>query len=456
MVWGESMLERLRKIKGQDRQMLLNMAGVFGIKGAALLISIALFPAYLRFFHNQVALGVWYTLLSASNWAVLFDLGLGHGLRNKLPAMLIAGDRQEMRRCISSTYILMSSVALAIAILGLASIPYLDWNALFNVNTALVERQTLISCVQIMFGGMMLQSVLKIVCSILYAMQRAALVNALALLSNAAVLILLRLLPSRSIGENLSTLSIINLLASNLPYLLCTIFVFAVPLRGVCPRFRDFSRKHARNLLDIGLSLFWLQVVFMIISSTNEVLISHLGSPQDVVTYQAYFKIFHTVATVASALLAPTWSAVTRAQAQGQTLWIRKVYRLSLMGALLCFCGMLCIIPFLQRLMDLWLGPELMTVNTGYALVFALSSAVFILHHVNTSIGNGLSYFRLQMLWMTFAAAAFIPLSFLLVRLTGSWIGVVIANTLSVLPYEILAPVFTLRKIKEVQRATQN
>jgi len=42
---------------------------------------------------------------------------------------------------------------------------------------------------------------------------------------------------------------------------------------------------------------------------------------------------------------------------------------------------------------------------------------------------------------MTFAAIVNIPLSILFVNLTGGWIGVVVANILSLLPFEIVSPI---------------
>ena len=107
------------------------------------------------------------------------------------------------------------------------------------------------------------------------------------------------------------------------------------------------------------------------------------------------------------------------------------------------------IVPFLQKFMDLWLGKGMIDVNLGYALAFVCSGSIFVLHNVNTSIGNGISYFRLQMIFMTIAAVVFIPLAYICVNITESWIGVIIANVLVLIPYEALAPHYTLKKIRD-------
>ena len=153
-----------------------------------------------------------------------------------------------------------------------------------------------------------------------------------------------------------------------------------------------------------------------------------------------------------SLALTPIWSAVTKASAQKKYSWIRKTYKLFLCGTALCFLTELCLIPLLQWGVNLWLGANTIAVQPSYALVFVCSGTIFVLHNVNTSIGNGLSYFNVQTRWMSVAAAVFVPLSWLLVQVTGSWIGIVMASGLAILPYEALAPVMTLRWIKKKER----
>lgn len=177
-----------------------------------------------------------------------------------------------------------------------ACIPLADWNNIFNVSSLLVENFILVKCVRIVFIGIMLQIVLKIITSILYAYQRSAIVNVLALFTNILILLFLLVLPSKSISENLLMMSWVNVVAANVPYIICSIVVFSTMLKG--------------------------------------------------------------------------------------------------------------------------------------------------------TIGNGMSYFKLQMIWMTFAGIIFIPLAYILVQITRSWIAVVLANVLAMLPYEVLAPIFTIKKLK--------
>ena len=83
------MFNQLKKIIASNEMLLKNIIGAFVVKGGSLIISVVLLPLYLRFFGDQTVLGIWYTILSILNWVVLFDLGLGQGLRNQLPVFIV-------------------------------------------------------------------------------------------------------------------------------------------------------------------------------------------------------------------------------------------------------------------------------------------------------------------------------------------------------------------------------
>ncbi len=443
----------MKTISTQNKNVLRNILGAFVVKGGSLVISVVLLPLYLRFFQNQEVLGIWYTILSVLNWVILFDLGLGQGLRNQLPKALLKNDKKLAKEYISTTYVLMTAVAVVVFVVGVILIKKVDLYSIFHVDVSVIEYHYLQSATIIVFLGIMLQIVLKIATSILYAMQKSAVVNALALLTNVIILGALCFIPSQDIGTNLVVMAWINVIAANVPYVICTIFLFRTKtLKGTAPSLKAFSKQYIKGIFNVGISLLWLQIVFMIVSSANEFLISNLTEPKYVVEYQAYYKIFKTAAMVISLALTPIWSAVTKAQIEKNYHWIKKVYALFLGVSGLCFLGELCLIPILQWGMDLWLGKGVIAVQAWYAVVFALSSVIFVLHSVNTSIGNGLSYFSIQMIWMTFAAMVFIPLAFLFVKALGSWIGVVLAAVVAMMPYEVIAPIYTFRYLNRLEK----
>lgn len=444
--------DKFSRLSLQNKSVVINMFGAFAVKGLSLCLSLFTMPAYIRFFQNQTILGVWFTIVSVLNWILYFDLGLGNGLRNMLPEAIEKGDNKKTKELISTTYFTMTVLVIVLGFAGVLLIPSLNWNRIFNVDATLVNNSVLIRCVLIVYFGILLQFIVKLVSSVLYALQKSAVVNVMALVSSVLIVLALVTIPSSTMENNLYIMAVINVAAMSLPYIVISFWVYGKLLKKSFPNMASFNKDYVKGITKIGVSLLWLQIVFMVISSTNELLISNFTSPDYVVEYQAYYKIFKTGGMIFSLALTPIWSAVTKAQARKDYRWIKKIYRLFLVASFICLAVELAIVPFLQPIMDMWLGKNSIEVSVFTGVVFAFSGTVFVLHNVNTAIGNGISYFRVQMIWMTFAAIIDIPFSYIMVQVTGNWTGIVVANVIALLPYEFLAPVYTMKKLEaEVQ-----
>ena len=415
-----------------------------------MLLTLFLLPAYLKFFGNDDILGVWYTILSIINWVLVFDLGIGNGLRNKLPKALADKNDREAKTLVSSTYFSSAAVVVIIGIIGSVVIHLLNWNEILHINENDLSAATLTYAIQIVFIGVLIQFVLKLVTSILYAIQRSGIVNFLTLLSNVIIFIVIKLLPPGNTESSFIAISYFNILAVNLPLLVVSMILFMGKLKAVRPSFKFWSKDTTKAVLKIGLTLLWLQLIFMVISSTNEFLITAFCGPAAVVEYQVYFKIFNSVAAICSLVLIPIWSAVTKAQVEKRYEWIKKTYKLLLGFSVLALLVLLAIVLVLQPVVNFWLKEDAITVTKIYAVIFALSGFIFLVHNVNTAIGNGFSYFKPQVILMTLAAVLDIPLAWVFVQLTGGMIGVVLANIIVLLPFEILEPIFFFRYINRL------
>ena len=71
-------------ISENNKIVLKNVMGAFLVKGLGVIVSLFTMPAYLRFFNNDIVLGLWFTVLSVLHWILNFDFGIGNGLRNHL------------------------------------------------------------------------------------------------------------------------------------------------------------------------------------------------------------------------------------------------------------------------------------------------------------------------------------------------------------------------------------
>ena len=218
--------KNLTKVSLQNRTVIINMFGAFAVKGLSLCLSLFTMPAYIRFFKDQTILGVWFTIISVLNWILYFDLGFGNGLRNKLPKAIAENNVIKIKQLISTTYITMIFFSIVLGIVGGIVIPKVNWNNIFNIDVLLVSNRVLVHCVLIVYYGILLQFVVKLVASVLYALQKSAVVDFLALLSSLCIVFSLIFIPSSTIETNLYVMAIINVLAMIFPYLAISFLVY--------------------------------------------------------------------------------------------------------------------------------------------------------------------------------------------------------------------------------------
>ncbi|SEL07449.1 Na+-driven multidrug efflux pump [Carnobacterium iners] len=438
-----------------NRNIMVNVLGAFMIKGGGLIVSLFAMPSYISYFNNQTVLGLWFTMLSVLTWILTFDLGIGNGLRNHLVPAFIKKDKQSIRKLISSAYIVIGMMMLVILILAIPIFNFINWNKLFNISEKLIDSKILLLSVTIVFSGIMLHFLLKIINSILYALQKSAINNFIGLLNSIIILAYLLLAPSADLPTSLLRLSIVNVVAINVPLLVATIYVFSKELKFSKPKLSFYRKEYATKILKLGGLFFWVQIMYMLITTTNEFLITWLSIPAEVVEYSIYYKLFTLVGIIFALALTPIWSAVTKALSENNINWIKKLYRLLIYLTLIAVAFEFILILFLQPGINIWLGSNAIKVNYYYAFTFAIFGGIFIWNGVLSSIANGLGELRVQALCYTVGAFLKFPIAWVLVHYLDSWIGIIIANIIAMGLYSIIQP-FWLNRILKNKIGGQN
>ncbi|MBM6908750.1 lipopolysaccharide biosynthesis protein [Collinsella intestinalis] len=435
-----------------NKTIRLNALGSYAVKGISMLVGLAAVPAYMRYFESGSVLGTWYTIQTMLQWVLMFDLGIGNGLRNELVAALVGGDDAAVSGYVGSSYRLMGAVcimlAIAVSLLGVL----VPWNAVLNIDRGLVSAHSLSVCMTVVGVGVVVQMFLQLVNGVLYALQLSSVVNALGLVSNTLILAFVLVAPSAGDEANLLMLGFANVACMLLPPAAATAVVFRRNLLGVKVQWRSFEWEYARRTLSTGFVILVLQVAWMVVASTHSLLISLFRSPAEVVEYQIYYKVYYTLGSIAAIALVPIWSAVTAAAAQGRYEWVVSTYKRCLLLALAVGAVCVATAPFVQIGFDLWLGNDSIPVNPSYVLVMSLFSVAFVLQNVNASIGNGLSYFKVQLLLMGLAAALMVPFSYALCNIMDSWTGVIAATVFAILPFQIVEPIACIRYLRKLER----
>lgn len=437
----KSIISKLKNAGDNDKIVYKNVLGAFLVKGGALFVALYTLPAYIKFFNNDEVLGLWYTILSLLNWILNFDLGIGNGLRNYLSSSLSLGNRGEVKKYISSAYFSIGAIVLLLSVAFPFAVHNVNLNSVFSISPDDVTPKALYISAIIVFIGVMLQFWLKLINSVLYALQKSSVNNFLVLCTNVIILLFAMFYPSGSNSENIIIMAVVHAVAVALPLLVASGFVFLGNLRYAFPRLKYVSKPYIKKVLCLGGMFFFVQIAYMVIMSTNEFLITRTAGNSYNVDYQAYYKLFSLGSTVFALALTPIWSVITKAMAEGNYRWIRSTYKKFMAIAFLFCLGEFFIVAIMSPLMKIWLGKSGMPhISYPTGLLFALLGCAMIINSVLSSVANGIGELKTQALCFGIGAALKIPLSYLLVNLIGSWNGVVIANIICMGIYCIIQP----------------
>jgi len=422
----------------KDRSIIKNMLAAFLIKGGSMFLGLVTMPAYMRYFPNQTVLGVWFTILSIMTWLFTFDFGVGNGLRNKLVDSLVHGDEARSKKLLSTAYIIFITMAGLFAVAGIVAFQFINWNTVFNIEKNIISESAMRTAVICVFVGVVFQFVLRLITSILYALQKSAATNLIAVITSVLQLCYVLLAPSFGDEKNLIILSCVYIVCTALPLVAATILVFKKQLKNCVPSSKYYEGSIARELVSLGGIFFFNQMLFMALISTNEIIITQINGAVFVVEYQIYNKLFLLVGSFFSLALTPMWSAVTKAISENDFPWLRKWYkRLNLLVLFAAF-GEFMIIPFMQYIVNVWLGDNTIIINYANAAAFAAFGSVFIYHSVLSTMVCGSGKLKLQAI--CYSAGVVVKLLYVIIagRIGCLWIGLIITNIIIFLPYCIL------------------
>lgn len=121
-------------------------------KALSMVISYLYVPVVLAYL-GEVKYGVWTTILNVLSWITYFDIGIGHGLRNKLAENLDKeGNEIKCRKYVSSAYFTFGIIVLcAMCVFSIGAI-FVNWNGIFGVSKDKVgDNLTCLMCISVIF-----------------------------------------------------------------------------------------------------------------------------------------------------------------------------------------------------------------------------------------------------------------------------------------------------------------
>lgn len=404
-----------------------NILASFLFKGGTILIGFFLVPLSLDYL-DVTRYGIWLTLNSIIGWFSFFDIGLGHGLRNKFATAKANQNHHLVQIYVSTTYALVTIIVSILMILFFAGFPWIKWHKLLNASPEMEHELSILAVYLFSFFG--IKFLLKLITTILTADQKPAantLINFLSqLLALLSILILVNTTPGSILylGISLTSAPLVVLLVSS-------IVLFRTRYKQYLPRFKFVDFSYSRDLLGLGIQFFIIQIAAVILFTTDNMIITQILGPAEVTAYNIAHKYFHILLMVFVIIMSPFWTAFTDAYTLNDFNWIRRVIS-KLLRVWVVFVLVALIMLMISNIFyEFWVGEEVI-------VPFALSSAMaffMVAQTLNTIFVhfiNGTGKLRLQILTAIFTIIFNIPLSILFAKYfhLGS-AGVILATTVS-------------------------
>ena len=119
--------------RGHERtlKMRKNILQIFFLRGIGVLITFLLVPITLDYLKPS-EYGVWLTLSSIIVWIDFFDIGIGHGLRNKLSEAIANDNFILAKQYVSTTFVFLCIISLILFSLFFIINPFLGFRSTFG------------------------------------------------------------------------------------------------------------------------------------------------------------------------------------------------------------------------------------------------------------------------------------------------------------------------------------
>jgi O-antigen/teichoic acid export membrane protein len=408
----------------------------FLYKGGSIITSFLLVPLTINFLDTE-NYGIWLTLSSFIAWFSFFDIGLGNGLRNKFAEAKAKGDLTLARAYVSSAYFTIGSVCLLLTLIFFAINFFIDWTRVFNANVGLQKELGIL--MPIVFSFFCLQLVVKLITTIYTADQHHSMQGKVNFYTSILSLLSIWLMTH----TEKSSLLIFGTIFSALPVLLLlglNVFAFSKTYKEYKPTLSLWKKKYLKDIFGLGFMFFLVQISGIILYSTDNMIISNLFSPADVVPFNIAYKYF-SVASMAFAIIAsPYWSSITEAYINNDFDWIKNSMRNFNRIAFVFIVLLLIMMGVSNTFYHLWIGSKVHVTSTLTVLMgFFIMSSVFVTPY--TIFINGTGKVKIQALQSVFCSLINIPLSIYFASSLKMGVpGVTLATIICFIPSMILAP----------------
>ena len=375
-----------------------------------------------------------------------FDIGIGNGLRNRLTESIVK-KRNDGKKLISSAYAFIAVIMIGFIIVFSFVAIFIDWNSVLGVKKGIDENLRLIVTLAVIFVS--LNFILSLCKNVLYAYQEAGFVSMMEMATQILNLVGV-LFFSMFTQASLFVMTAVYGCSMILVNIAASIILYGKH-HDLIPSFNAIDFLTGKDLTSLGIKFFVVQICALVLFTTDSLIISMIYGASDVTPYSTVNKLFTAVSSVYTALLAPVWSAVTKAKAEGSYDWLNKTIKKLNILMLPFFIGSVCLAFVFQPISDWWLRKELVY-SAGLIPLGCLYAILTIWCNTYSYIANGLELMNMSMITAAVQAIVNIPLSlFFAISLNMKSAGVLAGTVGSMAISAIVQPIAIKRCIKKLE-----
>ena len=267
----------------------------------------------------------------------------------------------------------------------------------------------------IVFSYFCLRFVFRIINTVLTADQKPAVSSLIDLLGQALSLIIIFVLIKTTEGS-LIKLGIALCASPLLILIIANFFFFNRQYKRFRPQFSKVDLSYAKDLLNLGVVFFVIQVAGIIQFQTANIIIARNFGTADVTSYNVVYRYFGVLNMLSAIFLTPFWSASTEAYLKNDITWIKNAMKKYNLLNLLLICAGIIMLIFSGIIYRVWLGEG--KVNIPFSLSFwgFIYFNVIIFGAKYVSFLNGINALRIQFLACLVSPFLYIIVAIILIK----------------------------------------
>lgn len=415
--------------RGKDRLWRVGLTGMSSVMAQGVTIVTGMISVPLTIGYLGVGrYGVWLTINSLLQWLFISNVGFGgNALINKLSAANGTDNRELAQELVSSAFCGVIGVAIILLCLFAGCFYFVDWPLIFNV-TGVVPSHELTLAVAIAFVCYVMTFPASLVEAVYQSYQKGYVGN----IWNATGSIV-----------SLIALVIVTRMQGGLPFLVAALFgvrliftfataahLFYVHSPWLRPSYKKMTKGSLKALISLGSTYIVAQLAGIALTQSQPLIITQLLGPTHIAGFSVAMRVMFLPAQLILMFVFPLMPAYGEAKARNDWPWIYDALRNSIIATTVMTGPLVVIlIIFARKIVDLWVGPEL--VPSQY-LVYGLGAQVLI-GNISTPISvmiYGLEKAKIAAAITVTHALVFIGCGISLTKMWGE-IGLVYAMVIS-------------------------